>query len=693
MGIKQKAKDVLAGLAVFVRKNYLMIGYILAGLLIELTGIAVTAGKFYMTEPWYYFTFLFLVCLISMYIPNHTGRYALFATALAANFVLDLIFIVIYDSTGTVFDYAMINLRGDAMSIVESVPISFTYIFVSGIAIALYCTVGWMLKKHMPSPRSTKAALAITASLVAVTISADTLLVVLGNYKNDNTDLSYKLYGTETSTYSNKGIVGNLANELARGTWFSDIKIGSRDELTSFIYKQTTEPTYMYQKAYDYNVVTILCESFEWFTFLYDEERYPNGFARPIRELKAAAALGKPVTDGDTEIDIDAEIAKIQSSLRELYPNLYRFYESSATVVLDNSYSLEKTDISENKSIMGNYPLYQFINYAYPENSLPYSLPNIMKELFGVESNSFHNGKKDFYNRNIHHTKALGFNSYTSMEDMGCYETDVPGVGERNLDSLMFETCKKDMFPTDRRFNTYITTITQHGQYAFRENLKPYYDKLDRLGILPLKDDDDTNALRYYCAAGMDFDAAIGIMLDYLDETGLADNTLITLFGDHNAYYQGVSNYVKNIRRYDTPNYTELYRVPVMIKVGTQNLGNPVIEKFTCVADIYPTILDLIGVRSFSNLMYGTSAFTEQASVLYSRAYDQFVTDKIYFNTLRSITYKAPDVDDDYIAEIDNKALTLLDKISHINRIFASDYFKGEEQVFYGLLRQENEII
>ena len=35
----------------FVKGNYLMFAYIVASLLIELTGIAVTAGKFYMTEP------------------------------------------------------------------------------------------------------------------------------------------------------------------------------------------------------------------------------------------------------------------------------------------------------------------------------------------------------------------------------------------------------------------------------------------------------------------------------------------------------------------------------------------------------------------------------------------------------------------------------------------------------------------
>ncbi|MCM1367540.1 MAG: sulfatase-like hydrolase/transferase [Roseburia sp.] len=675
--IKTIAKKTGANILRFIKTNYLMVGYIIAAFLTELTGIAVTAGKFYMTEPWLYITFVALICFVSLYLPGHTPRYILFTVALAANFILDIAFIIIFDSTNTVFDYAMISLRNDAMMIVESVPVSFTFVFVSGVIMALYCTLGYKLKSRMPKPETTRLAVSITTSLLSLSIMTNGLLVYFTNYKHDSNDLSYKLYQTETSTYSNKGIIGNFYNELARGLWFSEIDISDLRELKSFVYADLTAPTPLTGKATDYNVVTVLCESFEWFTFLYDADRYPNGYAKLL--------TGNERTSAD----------EIKAKLHMLYPNLYRFYESDSTVILNNSHALEKTDISENKSIIGNYPMYEYINYAYPENSLPYSIPNILNALYGVESNSFHNGYKTFYNRNIHHTHALGFNSFTSAEDMD-FDDDDTGLGERNLDSQMFDSCKEAMFPTDRRFNTFVTTITQHGQYAYRENLQEYYDRMDALGILPYaesgSDSDDRNALRFYCAAGMDFDKAIGIMLDYLEANGLADKTLITLFGDHNVYYQGVSNYVKNIISTSAENYTELYRTPVMIKIGNASVPNGMrqIEKFTCIADIYPTILDLLGITTFSNLTYGVSAFSEQSSVLYSRAYDKFLTDKIYFNSMSNINYKAADADDAYIEEIRRKALVLLDKISHVNRLFASDYFNGREEEFYSRLREVN---
>lgn len=670
---KTKLNQIFGRIWLFIKTNYLMFGYILTALLMELTGIAVTSGRFYMTEPWLYLGFLALPCIISFYQSSNNGRYALFVTMLSINFVLDLIFIIVYDSTHTIFDFAMFSLRSDAMAIVESLPISFAYVFVSALLIALYCTLGQMLKSRMPKPTECKKTRqVITSAALVVAIFFNSILAYFGNTQNNENDLTYRLYRTEHGTYSNNGMIANFASELVRGIWFSDINVGDTAELERFIYAETTELSDTYGGiASGYNTVTILCESFEWFTFLLDAEKYPNGYAKLVNDDRSAE--------------------DVISALKQLYPNLYRMYENNATVVLENSHSLEKTDISENKSIIGNYPLYEYINYKYPKNTITYSMPNTLKALYGTQSNSFHDGYKTFYNRSVHHENALGFNSYTASEDMNT-DDDTTGLGERNLDSEMMEACKADMFPTDRTFNTFITTITQHGQYAYRENLKDNYDKMDELGILPYDaKDEDGNALRYYCAAGMDLDKAIGIMLDYLEEKGLADKTLITMFGDHNSYYQGISNYVKNIYSYDTENYTELYRVPVMIKVGEQNLGNPHITKFTCVSDIYPTMLDLLGIKGFKNLMYGNSAFSDESSVLYSRAYDVFITDKMYFNSLNSITHIASDADEEYVKQVEQKCLVLLNKISHVNRIFADNYLSGRNaEKYYTKLKQLN---
>jgi hypothetical protein len=65
--------------------------------------------------------------------------------------------------------------------------------------------------------------------------------------------------------------------------------------------------------------------------------------------------------------------------------------------------------------------------------------------------------------------------------------------------------------------------------------------------------------------------------------------------------------------------------------------------------------------------------------VLYSRAYDVFLTDKLYFNTLDNISYRDEDGSDEYIEDVEQRCLKLMEKVSYINRIFACDMFTGKD--------------
>ena len=207
---------------------------------------------------------------------------------------------------------------------------------------------------------------------------------------------------------------------------------------------------------------------------------------------------------------------------------------------------------------------------------------------------------------------------------------------------------------------------------------------MDEYGILPLSDGLDAasvnnNTFRYYAAAAMELDRAVGVMTTYLKENGLEDNTVIAMFGDHNAFYQSLPNIVKGIYPGEPgKNTTDLYRVPFMLKIGRGEESTVKIDKFTCTADILPTLMDLLGIRYYSNIYYGTSVFSNEESILYSRAYDVFMTDKIYFTTLNNIKYAAPEADRAYMSDIEDRALILLDKISHVNKMFASDFFREE---------------
>ena len=655
----------------YFKTNYIPYLFAFAAILIELTAVFVTSGKFYIRSPWLYFTILAAFTFVQFFIPSNKIRHVYSSIVLALFFACDLVFVVIYDMTGTIFDFSMFKLRSDAMAIVEKVQINFAFVAVSGIILSSFIVFGRITAAFVPKPTITfKAKIVVPCLLSAMIIMHSTLVFFSVKKEEDDVLLLGKLYEKNESVYSDKGVIGNFASELYQGL-FKKTKAGDLKEIEDFIYKKVSDDNVpRFGQAKGYNVVTILAESFEWFSFMRDESAFPNGHK------------------ADEQI------------LRQLYPNLYEFYDHS--VAMTNFHSREKTDISENLSVVGNYPLDYYLNYDYPQNNIAYSLPNVMDDLYGVSSVSFHNGTNTFYNRNVYLPGAVGFDSFVSSEQMaGEFMTDYTEVNELNLDSEMIAACKEQMFPTDRRFNTYITTITTHGQYSYRENLEKYYDIIDSYGILPLSDGLDTasqnaNTFRYYVAAAMELDRAVGTITDYLDEKGLTDNTLIVIFGDHNTYYQSLSNYVKDIylNTETDKNVTDLYRVPLMIKIGKGEESTVTVDKFTCTADILPTIMSLLGIRYYENLYYGHSVFSDEESVLYSRAYDVFMTDKIYFSTLNNIKYISPEVDKTYYDGIEQRSIRLLEKISFVNRIFAGDFFRGaKEEQFIMKMREINGLV
>jgi len=686
----------------FFKSNLLIWIYFICTLIIELTAVFVTSGKFYIRMPFIYLFIQFLILLILLSIKTNKARHITSSILLILFAIIDLIFIVIYEMTGTIFDYGMFNLRSDAMAILESIPINYMFFAVTMLIIALYIVFGGRYSRHAPKPISIKW-YAVPCSILIVTCLSTTLYYDNRNFEQN---VELKLYRVSESNYNEYGMVGNFLNEFVKGTFFSNVNLGDEEELENFIYDNNSIYHTNFASSEEYNVVTILSESLEWHSFVQDLDLFVKG--HNIDYTKYKDENGNSYTSSE-------EI------MRELYPNLYNFYDTS--IVATNFYSREKTDISENLSFLGAYPTNKYINYDFPNNTITTSMASVLKTLDDdITCNAFHNGSYTYYNRD----KSLitsGFDSFTAMEQMEKRGmTDYNAKGERNLDSDMIEICKDDMFPKDKRFFTYITTITMHGQYIYRDNLESrgYYDRLSKFGITAMDDGSfeafNHNNFYNYCASVMEFDRALGMIIDELTSRDLIDKTVISIFGDHNTYYSSLSNYVKGIKDENHNNYTNLYRVPFMIKYP--NMGKVInflktekqtdldngkyiinsnddktqilVKKFMCTADILPTLFDLCGINVYGNLYFGHSAFNDEVSVLYSRAYDVFITDSMHFTSLNKIEYiRSNDKTDvaskyaylkDYDMEqhksnVETEGKILLKKLSVCNRIFYNNYF------------------
>ncbi len=698
----------------FLKSNVLVWIYFALVCIIELTAVFVTSNKFYIRSPWIFLLVQLMLCLILLTISSNKAKHIVSSCFLILFMIIDLVFIVIFEMTETIFDYGMFNLRNDAMGILESIPINFIFFSICAILISVYIVFGRRYSKHAEKPTSIKfwAIPSIVLTIFGL------CLVLYFNNRNFEQNVENKLYRTSEASYCEYGIIGNFLNELTKGMFFTKVELGDEKELDAFIYNESD----IYHSNFEnneYNVITILSESFEWHSFMQDAELFLNGH----------------------------DIENGEEVLRELYPNLYEFYDSS--LVMTNFYSREKTDIAENLSFLGSYPTNVYINYDFPNNTLSSTMANTLKTLDGdIVARSFHNGSYTYYNRNKQLISA-GFDAFYAteqMKDMGM--TDHSANGERNLDTDMIKTCADLMLPTDQRFYTYITTITMHGQYTRRKNLADlgYYAKLNQHGFAEMSGDSfeafNHNNFYHYCACVMEFDRALGTLMDEIEVRGLKDKTIVAVFGDHNTYYSSLSNYVKGIENTKHENYTNLFRVPLMIKIPDMGmvenylnttlleevkdsilLSNPEktpeyalaeaetiiknkfvvktnginkqiqIKKFMCTADIVPTLFDLLGINVFGNLYFGNSAFEIQESVMYSRAYDIFITDNAYFVSLNNIKYirkdgvaiendpanKYADLTnydrEDHLINVEIEAKKLLKKLSVCNRIFYNDYF------------------
>ena len=667
---------VLQKVTEWIKNNRLVVIYFFLAILIEASVVFSVEGTPFMTRPLLALGFLVVLAGVLLLLPNNMSKLIVGTVLLFLQTVLDLIFAAIYDMTGQYFDLDMFSLRNDAVSALEKIPVNFIAFYIGFLACVLYIIYGLRslhIEEEQTEKKPKKYKYSFLFYLGAILVGASTLVgSFMAYYPAKGDKYNEMINSKEKGVYSSYGLIGNFIGEI--GNAFKDDKSTLLStQATDFIYAKQSTPSANFGVAKDKNVVVILSESLEWFAFMRNKE-HPYS------------------------LDLTAE------ELASFYPNLTKFYKES--VAATNFHSREKTDIAETTSIIGAYPTGKYVNYAYYQNALPNTLPNIVKTLDeDIQTTYFHNGEKTFYNRD-EAALTFGFDDIIDRFDMeemanaAAEEGETPTFinyqeskanSELCLDAEMMETCKDLMFPTDKRFFTYITTITMHGTYYARENLTTEREAFEKfLGeerMAEIAEDDFAQVLFYYMVTAKELDDALGVMFADLEKKNLLDNTMILLFGDHNAYYNQLSNYVKDIVDYDTElNFTNLYKVPLMI--WGSGLQAQKVDKFACTADIVPTILDLLGIRYYENFYYGNSLFSQTQSVMYSRAYGIFLRSGIVGTSATNVVFryegetnalgnidKKGAVTDEDIAAFTRDGAALVEKIKYCDYLFKEDYF------------------
>jgi phosphoglycerol transferase MdoB-like AlkP superfamily enzyme len=615
-----------------------------------------------MTKPLYYLLILGLIVGSLYLFKNNIVRIVITSTVLLLQIVSNVGFIYLYDSNGTFFEWAMMNQRDDAFGTIEDLSLKWGLLALLCVLLVVYLaiTIFSILYKNKKFKREKLGLLEKTIAIAVVIVSSIAMIskpIIDAREYSKLTYVERYLYGETVDKYQQLGMTSNAVYEFLSGTT-KNILVNNYNEagIEEFIYgdeNSLLETSSYFGISKGNNLVYILVESFEWYAFL--ENCTPE-----------------------------------QSAV--LYPNLNKFLNSS--IYANNFYAREKTDTAEMLSIIGSNPTNGYINYDFYKNEYSWSLPNLFRN--SVEKNgktikqikSFHQNDGNFYNRNALH-ENMGFDELVDIDDIEDYGVNNTwnngrAKAERTLDSLTMMHMQDEMFPSttdNEQYMTFWLTFSMHGYYKERKNLEQagYYDKMDSVGAYP-EGGTKANYLRTYAAAVMDFDKAVGVMMNKLEENGQLDNTTIVMFADHNTYYNNLSYYAKGIKeKYNS----ELYRVPFMIydsklvRSYVENQGNNVISKFTTTADMLPTILDIFGIKGYKNLYYGTSMFVKDVeSIIFSRAYGIFVTDKLIGYSADSFVYTCEGFTKEDKEDFVKRAEILLNKQKYLDKIYNTNYFK-----------------
>ncbi|GGF97839.1 LTA synthase family protein [Paenibacillus aceti] len=220
---------------------------------------------------------------------------------------------------------------------------------------------------------------------------------------------------------------------------------------------------------------------------------------------------------------------------------------------------------------------------GYGNRELP-SLPRLLQQ-HGYVANTFHINDVTFWDRNklypaLHFDKYYDKPAYNNdhFNDFGASDEEMYRVGVDKLQAIHNE---------GKPFYAQFVTTSSHS---------PFIVPKDKLHIQLPEDIDGTN-LGNYIAAINYTDYAIGALIDQLKETGMWDDTMLVIYGDHFGVQPNDTSASEIEQKlgiaYD--NRVSRFNIPLIMHIPGQQLGIRS-ERAGGQVDIMPTAVNLLGI-------------------------------------------------------------------------------------------------
>jgi len=310
----------------------------------------------------------------------------------------------------------------------------------------------------------------------------------------------------------------------------------------------------------------------------------------------------------------------------EVTPFLNSLYHSNSTLAFSNVFNqvkAGKTSDAETMIETGLFGLNQgsfMVNYG--GTNTQQAAPFILSKNGDYTSAVFHGNAGSFWNRNTAY-KQWGYNYFfdasyfTKQDDTNSFQYGLN-------DKIMLKDSIKYLERLQQPF--YVKYITVSNHYPYTTSLIG-----DEIGFPLAKTKDET--INGYFATANYLDSSVKALFDYLKKSGLYDNSIIVLYGDHFGISQTRNPNLaplvgKTSETWSNYDNAMMQRVPYMVVIPGMDKGK-IIDTYGGQIDMLPTLEHLLGIDSKNYLQVGQDMLsTQHQQIVAFRSSNNFVTPK-----------------------------------------------------------------
>lgn len=291
--------------------------------------------------------------------------------------------------------------------------------------------------------------------------------------------------------------------------------------------------------------------------------------------------------------------------------------------------------------------------------------PDILSQKAGYTTASLHGNVGSFWNRNDTY-KNFG---YQYFFDASYYDVTEETSFQYGLhDKYFFEQSAQYLEHLQQPFYAKMLAVSNHY---------PYAKLTGEEGGFPLANTADESINGYFATANY-LDQSVEQFFNYLKASGLYDNSMIILYGDHYGISNSRNPELAELVGKDRDTWGEydnaqMQRVPLMYHIPGQTNGG-INHTYGGQVDMLPTLLHLLGIQNNKYLLLGQDLFSSKHDNLVAFRNGDFVTDKytvigdnVYSNSSQALMTNLSEEETQAIAKLKEQVTAQLTTSDAIN--------------------------